>query len=247
MGNWLNASVIDNRRLTDEITSLIIGATLPGFQSGQFVRIGLVQDDEVLARPYSLVNTPDENFLEVYLNIVRDGPLSPLLFNLKPGDDVLVYQNPSGFLTLGEVPTCRHLWMVATGTGVGPFLSILKGNEVWQRFEKIVLCYSISHANELGYRNLIEKTSQCHRDQFRFVAIVTREPVANTLNERIPLAIDNGSLENKAGIMLDAKDSHVMMCGNSAMIGDVSEALMRRGMKKHRRRTPGQFSSEKYY
>ena len=110
MANWLTGKVIDNVRLNDYLTSLIVDVDLGGFTSGQFVRIGLSDGDEVLARPYSLVNTVEEKYLEVYFNIVEDGPLSPRLFALKTGDEVLVADNPSGFLTADEIPECRHLW-----------------------------------------------------------------------------------------------------------------------------------------
>ena len=95
MANWLKAKVIENRRLNDELTSLIIEAPLTDFESGQFVRIGLEVDEEIVARPYSLVNTAEEAFLEVYFNIVEEGPLSPRLFALQAGDDIPIC--PRGF------------------------------------------------------------------------------------------------------------------------------------------------------
>jgi ferredoxin-NADP reductase len=145
MASWLDGKVVENRRLNDYLTALIVDVDLGGYEAGQFVRIGLRDGDEVLARPYSLVNTPQEPHLEVYFNIVEDGPLSPRLFDLRAGDDVVVSSNPSGFLTVSEVPDCKHLWMIATGTGIGPFLAILKSEPAWQRFEKVILCYSVSY------------------------------------------------------------------------------------------------------
>ena len=247
MANWLDGKVIDNRRLTDELTSLIIDAPLKIFESGQFVRIGLEQDGEIVARPYSLVNTDDETYLEVYFNIVDEGPLSPRLFALKAGDAVLVANNPSGFLTVSEVPECKHLWMIATGTGIGPFLSILKNEAVWQRFEKVVLCYSVSLGEELAYQGLIQQIAEQHGAKFSFVPIVTRESFADAMTRRVPALMQDGSLEQRASIEINADDSHVMMCGSKDMIADVSETLISRGMKKHRRRDPGHFTTEKYH
>ena len=165
MANWLEGKVVDNRRLNQYLTSLIIDVSLGGYEAGQFVRIGLPDGDTVLARPYSLVNTPDENLLEVYFNIVEEGPLSPRLFDLKAGDDVLVSDNPSGFQTVSEVPQCRHLWMIATGTGIGPFLAILKSEAAWQKFEKIMLCYSVSFSTELAYQDVIENVCAARGEQ----------------------------------------------------------------------------------
>lgn len=247
MANWLEGKVVDNRRLNEYLTSLIIDVDIGGYEAGQFVRIGLPDGEDVLARPYSLVNTPQENHLEVYFNLVEQGPLSPRLFDLQSGDDILVADNPSGFLTVSEVPDCRHLWMIATGTGIGPFLAILKSAAAWQQFEKLVLCYSVSYAEEIAYRDVITGIGDKHGDRFHFVPVVTREPHAGALGSRIPALMQDGSLEQHAGIAINAEDSHVMMCGSSAMITDVSAELISRDMKKHRRRDPGHFTTEKYH
>ncbi len=247
MANWLEGKVVDNRRLNQYLTSLIIDVELGGYEAGQFVRIGLADGDTVLARPYSLVNTPDENHLEVYFNIVEEGPLSPLLFDLKTGDSVLVSDNPSGFLTISEVPQCRHLWMIATGTGIGPFLSILKSEAAWEKFEKIILVYSVSYAEELAYQDTIEQIAGTHGEQFCYLPIVTREKLNGSLGKRVPHVMRDGSLEQQAGIDINAENSHVMMCGSSDMITDVSAELVSREMKKHRRRDPGHFTTEKYH
>ncbi len=247
MANWLTGKVVENRRHNDYLTALIIDADLGGYEAGQFVRIGLPDGDDVLARPYSLVNTPEENYLEVYFNIVEEGPLSPRLFALEAGDDVLVADNPSGFLTVSEVPEAKHLWMIATGTGIGPFLSILKSRPVWQRFEKVVLCYSVSYAGELAYQGVIDSVVSAQPEAFAYVPIVTRESHPGALGSRVPLLMADGSLEAHTAVEISAQDSHFMMCGSSAMITDVSDQLSSRGMKKHRRRDPGHFTTEKYH
>ena len=247
MANWLEGKVVDNRRLNDYLTALIIDVDLGGFEAGQFVRIGLPDGDDVLARPYSLVNTPEEQSLEVYFNIVEEGPLSPRLFALQAGDDVLVADNPSGFLTVSQIPECKHLWMIATGTGIGPFLSILKSDAAWQRFEKIVLCYSVSYSGELAYQETIQQMIADHASQFCYVPVVTRESFDDALTKRVPLLMQDGSLEARVGTTINPDESHVMMCGSSNMITDVSGELTTRDMKKHRRRDPGHFTTEKYH
>ena len=247
MANWLEGKVVANRRLNDYLTSLIIEVDLDGYEAGQFVRIGVRDGDDVLARPYSLVNSPAENHLEVYFNIVEEGPLSPRLFALQAGDEVLVSDRPSGFLTVSEVPETPHLWLIATGTGIGPFLAILKGDAVWQKFEKAVLCYSVSYAQELAYRDVIEEISARRGEQFCFVPIVTREPFEAGLGHRVPTLMQDGQLEQFTGLSINGDNSHVMMCGSSDMITDVSAALVERGMQKHRRRDPGHFTTEKYH
>ena len=247
MAKWITGKVVENRRLNDYLTALIIDAPFTPFEAGQFVRVGVADGDEVLARPYSLVNTPEEPCLEVYFNIVEEGPLSPRLFALEAGDKVLVSDNPSGFLTVSELPECRHLWMIATGTGIGPFLSILKSEAVWRRFEKVVLCYSVSLAVELAYQDLIQQVLARHPEQFVYVPIVTREAHAGALGVRITTLMRDGTLEKHTGLAINAENSHVMMCGSSEMITDVSAELASRDMQKHRRRAPGHYTTEKYH
>jgi ferredoxin--NADP+ reductase len=247
MSKWLNGTVLENRRWTEELTSLKIDAPLGQFNAGQFVRVGLEIDDEIVARPYSLVNAPSEPALEILFNIVPGGPLSPRLFELQQGDDILVAAKPAGFLTVNEIPDVENLWMMATGTAIGPFLSILKGNEVWQRFERIVLTYSVRTAEEQAYSKQIAALAESHSKQLCFIPIITREDIADTLRVRIPQAISNGDLESRAGVSLSGENSHVMMCGSTEMIQDVSSVLEARGMRKHRRREPGHFTSEKYH
>jgi ferredoxin--NADP+ reductase len=247
MAKWLNGTVIENRRWTEDLTSLKIEAALGAFNAGQFVRVGIEIDGEIVARPYSLVNSPSEPALEILFNIVPEGPLSPRLFELQQGDEVKVASNPAGFLTVNEAPDVANLWMMATGTAIGPFLSILKGDEVWQRFERVILTYSVRTSRELAYSNQIAALVESHSEQLCFIPIITREDVTNALSIRIPQAITGGELETRAGVSLSAENSHVMMCGSTDMIRDVSDVLEARGMHKHRRREPGHYTSEKYH
>lgn len=247
MANWLKGVVIENRQWTNRLFSLKIDVSLGEFVAGQFVRIALDIDGEKVARPYSLVNSPGETLTEIYFNIVEEGPLSPRLAALKAGDEIQVADKTSGFLTVNEVPDVDHLWLIATGTGIGPFLSSLKTDEPWQRFRKVVLGYSVRSAEELSYLDTISHLLDKHPDQMKFVPFVTREIMDGALNCRVTTAIENGELEKFTGLELDPLTSHIMMCGNSNMITDVSEILAGRGMRRHRRREPGHITTEKYH
>lgn len=247
MVNWLKGTVIKKRQWTDRLFSLQIDAPLAGFTAGQFTRVALEIDDEQVARPYSLVNAPHEELLEIYFNIVPEGPLSPGLAALKVGDEVQVADKPSGFLTINEVPEVDHLWLMATGTGIGPFLSSLKTDEPWQRFKKIVLGYSVRLAEELSYADTISGLLEEHPEQMEFVPFVTREIMEGAFNSRITTTIESGELEKRVGIPLEPETSHIMMCGNSKMIQEVSDLLESRGMRRHRRREPGHITTEKYH
>ena len=246
MAGWLTGKIVEKKRWNERLFSLCIKCGFDGFESGQFVRVALDIDGERVARPYSLVNTPEDDVLEIYFNIVEEGPLTPKLAELESGDEIFVSERANGFLTVSEIPQCRNLWMLATGTGVGPFLSILRSKEVWQRFEKVVLAYSVRDRSELAYQQQVADIQQQWPERFCFVPFVTREKVEGVMNQRITASIEDGSLEQTAGIAMD-EDSHIMMCGNSTMIGAVTEQLEKRGLRKHRRREPGHITTEKYH
>ena len=217
MADWLTGKIVEKNCWNDRLYTLRIECDFDTFESGQFVRVALDIDGERVARPYSLVNMPGDDFLEIYFNIVDEGPLTPRLAALEEGDEIFVTDRANGFLTVSEVPQCRHLWMLATGTGVGPFLSILKNKDVWQRFEKIVLAYSVRDLSELAYQQQVAEIQEQWPQKFIFVPLVTREEVEGMLNQRITDSIEDDSLEQRTGVVID-EDSHVMMCGNSAMI-----------------------------
>jgi ferredoxin/flavodoxin---NADP+ reductase len=242
MSEWLEGRVFENRHGTVALFSLRVDAPRLTFQAGQFVRIAL---DERVARAFSFVNPPQDPVLEFYGIVVPQGPLSPRLAALRPGDRLLVASNPAGFLVLREVPPVKTLWLVSTGTGIAPFLSIVRTPEPWQRFENVVLVHAVRHARELVYQDMIRRISQAHF--LRYVTFVSREAAPGSLSGRIPAAIRDGSLETAAGIALDAQTSHVMLCGNPDMLKDAQGALMERGLRKHRRRNPGHITVESFW
>lgn len=247
MADWLTGKVVEKIQWNERLFSLRIAVEFNNFTAGQFVRVALDIAGERVARPYSLVNKPGDELLEIYFNIVPEGPLSPKLAELNVDDEIFVTDKANGFLTVDEVPECKHLWMMATGTGVGPFLSILKSESVWQQFEKVVLAYSVRDLSELSYKEDIELLQQRHGEQFIYMPFVTREKMNDAFDVRIPVGIENGSVEAAAGFNINETDSHIMMCGNSEMIASVSEVLETRGLRKHRRREPGHLTTEKYH
>lgn len=155
MADWLTGRIIEKVRWNERLFSLRIDAAFKDFEAGQFVRVALDIDGERIARPYSLVNKPGDDYLEIYFNIVPEGPLSSRLAGLEVDDEIFITDRANGFLIIDELPECKHLWLMATGTGLGPFLSILKTEKAWQRFEKIVLAYSVRDASELSYQQQI--------------------------------------------------------------------------------------------
>ena len=241
MTTWLEGRVIENRRWTDTAFSLRVSAPPLRFEAGQFVRIAL---EEPLARPFSFVNPPHDPVLEFYGIEVPEGPLSPRLARLRAGERLLVASNPAGFLVLSEVPAAETLWLVSTGTGIAPFLSILATEAPWTRFRNVVLVHAVRHAAELVYQDRIRKFSK--ERGLRTVTFVSREPSPGSLAGRIPTAMLDGRLEQAAGLALEG-NVHVMLCGNPDMLKDVQAALGERGLRKHRRRTPGHITVESFW
>jgi len=241
MSKWLEGRVIENRHWTEALFSLRVEAPRLSFEAGQFVRIAL---EERIARPFSFVNPPEDPVLEFYGIVVPEGPLSPRLAQLRAGDRLLVATNPAGFLVLSEVPDAETLWLVSTGTGIAPFLSIMRTETPWRRFRNVVLVHAVRHAAELAYADTIRKISKEH--PLRYVTFVSREPAPASLPGRIPAAVRDGRLEAAAGLKLDQR-SHVMLCGNPDMLKDASAALAERGLRKHRRRNPGHITVESFW
>lgn len=248
MEKWTQGEVLENFRWNERLCSLRVKARLPAFKAGQFIRLALPDADGkgMLARAYSLVNAPDEPVAEFYFNKVPGGPLSTRLHQLKAGDPVYLSNTVAGFLTLSEVPECKHFWMLATGTALGPFLSILKTGEPWQRFDKVVLVHGVRSADELAYQELTQRLASLHPKQFKKVVSVTREAVSGTLHQHIPEAIRAGDLEQMADLEIDPELAHVMICGGPEMVEQSMAALKEKGLRKHRRRTPGHISVEIY-
>jgi ferredoxin--NADP+ reductase len=247
MSKWLAGRVAGQTRWTERLLSLRVQAPLGAFEAGQFTKLALDSGGERVARPYSLVNPPGTAPLEFYYNVVEAGPLSPRLAALAEGDEVFVAPNPAGFLVLREVPEAENLWLIATGTGLGPFLSILRTETPWQRFRKVTLVHAVRVAADQAYRPMIAEVARLRAAQFALVSFVSREAVNGALAGRVPAAIGDGRLEAAAAAELSAARSQVMLCGNPAMVTEVTAALEARGMRKHRRRAPGHITVETYW
>ncbi|MBH1967444.1 MAG: ferredoxin--NADP reductase [Pseudomonadales bacterium] len=227
----------------------------PGFRfrAGQFARLGVTKaDGSTVWRAYSMVSSPHDEFLEFFSIVVPGGEFTSELSRLEVGDTLLVDRQAFGYLTLDRFVDGRDLWLLATGTGLAPFLSILQDFEVWEKFERIILVYSVREARELAYRDLIEGLAR--RDylvefahKLQFVPTVTRESYPGALNGRITTLIENGELERAAGVALTPEHSRVMLCGNPQMIDDTRKVLKLRDMNLSLSRRPGQVAVETYW
>lgn len=243
---WHEGRVVENRRWTDSLWSLRVEGVPLEFEAGQFVRIALDIGTERIARAFSFVNPPQDPVLEFYGVTVPEGPLSPRLAALRPGGTLFVARNPAGFLVLSEVPEAESLWLICTGTGIAPFLSILRTDIPWKRFRNVVLVHAVRYANERVYQEALSQVGSRHLN-FKYLTFVSREAAPGALAGRIPAAIGDGRLEQAAGLALSPETSHAMLCGNPEMLRDAAAALAARGLRKHRRRNPGHISVESFW
>lgn len=248
MADWVSGKVIQVENWTDNLFSLYVQAPIRPFTAGQFAKLALDIDGERVQRAYSYVNSPNNPNLEFYLVNVPDGKLSPKLYQLDVGDEVLVTLDAAGFFVLEEVPTVDTLWMLSTGTAIGPFLSILQLGEDLDRFNHIVLVHAVRYSVDLNYLPLMRELEKRYKGKLRIQTIVSRENAPDSLFGRIPALIENGELEASVGLAISPENSHVMLCGNPQMAKDTQQLLkQQRGMSKHLRRKPGHITSEQYW
>lgn len=220
------------------------------FTAGQFARIGLKVGEELIVRAYSVVSSPFDETLEFFSIVVPDGAFTSNLQHLKVGDELYLEKIPYGYLTLAryQQPLPHDLWLLATGTGLAPFLSMLQDFDTWSKYQKINLVYSVRTAAELAYVDRIKEIAETFGEGhigFKFISIITRDPSAQ-LHDRLPVLIENGELEKVAGIELSPATSHVMLCGNPEMVDDTKDALKRRGLTMNRR-GEGNIAVENYW
>ena len=248
------------------------------FTAGQFVRLGVnpsqlsyykqqaaVNGDasnkelnktlnEDIFRAYSIVSSPFDEVLEFFSIVIPDGAFTSQLQHLQVGDELLLNTTPFGFLTLAryQKPLPKDLWLLATGTGLAPFLSMLQDLKTWEDYQHIVLAYSARSTEELAY---VEKIESLQEDfgslvdnpaKLIFIPIVTREPVEGALTERLPKLLLEGKLQQHAGIALDIDSTHVMLCGNPEMVEDTKETLKTLGLVMNRR-GEGNIAVENYW
>ncbi|CAM4238578.1 ferredoxin--NADP reductase [Pseudoalteromonas byunsanensis] len=246
MAQWTTGRVVEINWWTPSLFSLRVSANIQPFKAGQFTKLALQIGDKRIARAYSFVNSPQDPVLEFYLIEVPDGSLSERLAELKAGDEIMIEERANGFLTLDELPDADTLWMLSTGTAIGPFLSILAQGELWDRFKRVILVHGVRQNTDLTYQDRIKAVQKLF-SQFQYVPAVSREQPEFGLFGRITNLLDSGKLAEYCGYDALPQSSHFMLCGNPQMVKDTTNILINKGFDRHRRAKPGHITVEQYW
>ncbi|MAY38283.1 MULTISPECIES: ferredoxin--NADP reductase [Spongiibacter] len=210
------------------------------FENGHFIMIGLEVEGKPLMRAYSVASANYQPELEFFSIKVPDGPLTSRLQNIQVGDRVIMSTKPTGTLIAGNLKPGKHLYLLGTGTGLAPFLSIIRDPDIYERFEKIILVHGVRHVSELAYQQLIEEAlpqdeylGDCVREQLIYYPTVTREPYKH--NGRITDLMTSGKLFLDIGLPKPTSDDdRFMLCGSPSMLKDLCRILDERGFTESR-------------
>jgi ferredoxin--NADP+ reductase len=254
MSNLNQERVVSVRHWTDRLFSFrTTRAPTFRFRSGQFIMMGLETEGRPLLRAFSLASATYEDELEFFSIKIPDGPLTSRLQHLKEGDSILVGRKPTGTLVLDNLRDGRTLFLLATGTGLAPFLSIIKDPEAYERFERVVIVHGCRWARELAYGEFIanelpndELLGKYVRRQLVYYPTVTREPFRH--EGRISLLLTSGKLTSDLGLPpIDPANDRFMLCGSMAMLFDICTILEERGFEEADRGEPGDYVIEKAF
>ncbi len=216
---WTSATVERKIVWAPGLFTLSIAAPdVAEFEPGQFLQLGLMVDGKRINRPYS-VASPHSRSLDFFIVLVENGQLTPHLWKLNPGDSVDVSQKAAGSFTLKHCPDASTLWLLATGTGIAPYIAMLRTSEPWKRYEKIVYVHGVRQGSDLAYQSELASYRDRYGGRFTSISVVSREDVPGTLRGRITTCLENGSLENLAETTVSPQ-SCVMMCGNPDMLDE---------------------------
>ena len=224
------------------------------FSNGQFVMIGLQTETRPLMRAYSIASANYEEHLEFFSIKVPNGPLTSRLQHLKPGDEILVSRKPTGTLVIDDLRPGRNLFLLSTGTGLAPFLSIIKDPETYERFDKVIVTHGVRSVSELAYADVIERDLHDHeflgdyvRAGLLYYPTVTRESFRN--NGRLTTLLQTGKLCSDLGLPpLDPEQDRAMLCGSPAMLKELSHMLDASGFKVSPHiGTPGDYVIERAF
>lgn len=239
--------VIERKVIWDEgLFTLVVRAPGVGhFEPGQFLQLGIEAESGHLHRPYS-VASPHGATLDFFIVLVEEGKLTPRLWNMEVGDRIDVSEKAAGSFTLKHAPLSKTLWLIATGTGLAPYIAMLRTEEPWSKYERIIIVHGVRQVRDLAYQDEFAEFGARFPHRFQYVPVISREVAPAALPGRITTCIENGTLEATAGQAFGT-DCCVMLCGNPDMLNDTEKLLESRGLTRHKTKSPGQIIVERYW
>ena len=238
MQKFLNERVLDVRHWNDGLFSFTTTRD-PAlrFENGQFIMVGLPVDGKPLMRAYSVASANWEDTLEFFSIKVPDGPLTSRLQHLAPGDEILLSKKPTGTLLIDDLHPGERLYLLATGTGLAPFLSIIKDPRTYERFDTVVLCHGVRRVADLAYHDYLTEELPNHellgetiREQFRYFPTVTREDFRH--RGRLTELLTDGTIPGTFGLPpLNPETDRAMLCGGPSMLAEFRDILDNRGFQ----------------
>ena len=226
----------------------------PGFrfENGQFIMIGMEINGKPLMRAYSIASANYEEHMEFFSIKVQDGPLTKHLQKIQPGDKLLMSKKPTGTLLVDRLKKGKHLYLLATGTGLAPFLSVIKDPEVYERFDKVILTHGVRQVNELAYQDIIDELPENEffgemvKGKLEYYPSVTREKFHTT--GRLTTALVNGEIAGKFGLPpINVEDDRFMLCGSPSMLKEFCEILDGMGFTETIRADIGEYVIERAF
>ena len=223
------------------------------FKNGHFVMVGLPDEEKPLLRAYSIASANYEDELEFFSIKVPNGPLTSRLQHLQVGDEVLVSKKPTGTLVTDQMLPGKHLYLISTGTGLAPFMSIIKDHEIYDQFDKIILTHGVRYTSELAYVDYIQNElpnneyfGELVREKLIYYPTVTREDYKN--NGRLTDLMTSGKLFVDIGLPKpNVEDDRFMICGSPSMLKDTCAILNERGFGEVRNGQPGHYVIERAF
>jgi len=223
------------------------------FSNGHFTMIGLRVDGKPLLRAYSIVSPNWAEHLEFLSIKVQDGPLTSRLQHIQVGDTIIVGRKPTGTLLIDYLLPGKRLYLLGTGTGLAPFLSIVRDPETYERFEQVIVVHGVRQVNELAYRELLsndlvkdEILGELVQGKLLYYPTVTREPFVH--QGRIPQLLGEGVIAKDLGLpAFNAAEDRVMICGSPEMLRDLKALCEKTGLKEGNTTTPGDFVIERAF
>jgi len=223
------------------------------FSNGHFTMIGLKVNNKPLVRAYSIVSANYEDHLEFLSIKVPDGPLTSRLQHIQVGDSIVVGRKPTGTLVIDYLVPGKRLYLLSTGTGLAPFMSIVRDPETYEKFEQVILVHGVRQVDELAYHDLLVEHLPNHEflgelvtSKLRYYPTVTREAYRNM--GRVTELIESGKLSTDLQVpMLNPAEDRVMICGSPGMLRDLKHMLEGHGFKEGNTSTPGDFVIERAF